>query len=437
MRPRCSPLALILVGFSLLAAAQAASQHLDLSTTPDWTAVETRLGAALGSHVSNAGDVNGDGFGDILVGAPRWDNFVEAFEGRASLYLGSATGLRPTPAWTFEGNEEFARLSLARSAGDVNGDGFGDVILGAPEYGRFTVQGRAWLILGSSTGLSATPAWIAGGSHEEAVFGYVAGVGDVNGDGFDDVMVGAPGQNFNLFDAEGAAFLFLGSSNPTAKRDQVFKGEQPYSGFGFVAGAGDINGDGFADVVIGSPGYIGDVSGGRVYVYKGANRGLRPKPVAVLEIEGETVGLEQGSAGDINADGFGDFYVISGVYTAQKIYVYLGSRHFGKLQPDLVLQPDPPFSDLTFASAGDVDGDGFGDVVMGVPAQDRAFVYRGTAAGLDPVPLQILSGAQVGEFFGTSVSTAGNVNGDGFDDVIVGAPNYSPGGRALVFHGGP
>jgi len=435
MNPRRSPLVLVLSGFCLVASA---AYVLALSSTPDWTAVETLSGAAFGSHVSNAGDVNGDGFDDVLVGAPSWDDRVQFLEGRVSLYLGSATGLGSTPAWVFAANENLARLSLATSAGDVNGDGFGDVIVGAPEYGQFTVRGRAWLFLGTSTGLSAAPTWVAGGGHEGALFGLVAGVGDVNGDGFDDVMVGSPNQSFHRFDQEGAAFLFLGSPNPTSKRNQVLKGEQPNSSFGFVAGAGDINGDGLDDVLIGSPEYLSAQSHGRVYVHKGSNGGLKPNPVAIVEIPGDSVGFRQGSAGDINGDGLGDFYIIGGGNsTAQRVYVYLGSSDFRTLQPHLVLQPDPPAGALTFGPAGDVNGDGFGDVVMGVPGQDRALVYHGTATGLDPVPLQILEGGQVGESFGGWVSTAGNVNGDTFDDVLVGAPGYAPGGRALVFHGGP
>lgn len=442
MSPRFRTLVLALMVFCLMAAASAAPSLQLLSTTPDWTVVEVREGAGLGGHVSTAGDVNGDGFDDVLVCAPVWDDFVDPSEGKVFLYLGSASGLSLTPAWTFEGNKPDAQLGFATSAGDVNGDGFGDVIVAAPEYNPERISGRVWLFLGSSTGLSATPAWTREGGLDTYVATSVAAVGDVNGDGFDDMMVGAPGQDFNRFD-EGGAFLFLGSaSGPSTIPDQVLKGSQELSAFGVaVAGAGDVDGDGFDDVLIGSPGYDGaQEDQGRVYVFRGSPRGLRPHPVAALEIGGEILfGNGLGRAGDINADGFDDFLVSGGhLAGVQRVYVYMGSKAARNSQPELVLQPDQP-QFLSFGTAGDVNGDGFGDVIVSAPRQDdgRVFVYRGTAAGLDPVPLQTLAATQAGEYFGGSVSAARDVNGDGFDDVIIGAPVYNPGGRALVFHGGP
>jgi hypothetical protein len=403
----------VLCCLALTAAVPAATGRQALSISPDWTVAESSPQAGFGGLVSGVGDVNGDGFADVLVGA---------YNRRVSLYTGSSSGLASTHDWTWEGEYPLARLDQAAALGDLNGDGFGDVIVGASTWGQFGDSSISWVFLGSSTGLSTTPAWIGGGRS-------VAGVGDVNGDGFDDVMIGNPAASLHQFDTyEGAASLFLGSSSPNGIPDQKFKGSLDGGYFGHVAAAGDVDGDGFDDVLIGAPG----IRAGVVYLYRGARSGLKPNATE-LAIPG--IGSEQGPAGDINGDGYDDFFLRSGQSTYQKIHIYLGRPDLRALAPSFVLQPDPPSANVSFASAGDVNDDGFGDVILGVPDQNRSFVYFGSASGLDATPL-ILEGLS-GEGFGRSVSTARDVNGDGFDDIIIGAPQYAPGGRALVYHGGP
>jgi hypothetical protein len=163
-----------------------------LSTTPSWTAESNQAGAQFGYSVSSAGDVNGDGFSDVIVGAPEFDS-PEANEGRVFVYHGSATGLSTTPSWTAESNQAGARFGWSvSSAGDVNGDGFSDVIVGAPEFDSPELnEGRVFVYHGSATGLSTTPSWTAESNQAGARFGYsVSSAGDVNGDGFSDVIVG-------------------------------------------------------------------------------------------------------------------------------------------------------------------------------------------------------------------------------------------------------
>src|SRR6185503_17803037 len=172
-----------------------------------------QAGANLGSHVATAGDVNGDGFSDVLVGAWRFDDaFVD--EGRAFLFLGSPTGLATTPAWTADGEQLGALLGSVASAGDVNGDGFGDVIVGAEGFtSGESAEGRVSLFLGSASGLSLVPARTLESDQSEAAFGRaLAMAGDVNGDGFGDVIVGVPGLDdpYVTFDSGGAS-VFLGN----------------------------------------------------------------------------------------------------------------------------------------------------------------------------------------------------------------------------------
>ncbi len=169
---------------------------------------------SLGVSVSSAGDVNGDGYGDVLVGAPYYDN-GQADEGRALLFHGSATGLSTTPAWSGEGNQASALFGYsADSAGDVNGDVYGDVVVGAPAYDNGqTNEGAAFVYYGSVSGLSATPDWTGESNQATANYGNsVSSAGDVNGDGYGDLVVGAPYYDGGQTN-EGRAFLYLGSAS--------------------------------------------------------------------------------------------------------------------------------------------------------------------------------------------------------------------------------
>ena len=133
-----------------------------LMTSPAWTAEPDQIGALFGFSVATAGDVNGDGFSDVIVGALAYDNGQNE-EGRAFVYLGSAAGLSTTAAWTAEGDQASAQFGHSvATAGDVNGDGFSDVIVGAYVYdnGRAN-EGRAFVYHGSAAGLSTTAAWTA------------------------------------------------------------------------------------------------------------------------------------------------------------------------------------------------------------------------------------------------------------------------------------
>ena len=128
-----------------------------LMTSPSWTAESDQANAWFGQSVATAGDVNGDGYSDVIVGAYLYDN-GEVDEGRALVYLGSASGLATSPAWTAESNQANAELgSSVAAAGDVNGDGYGDVIVGAYRYDNGeTDEGRAFVYLGSASGLATS-----------------------------------------------------------------------------------------------------------------------------------------------------------------------------------------------------------------------------------------------------------------------------------------
>jgi hypothetical protein len=164
--------------------------------------------------VGTAGDVDGDGFSDVIVGAIGYDN-GEFNEGRAYVYEGSASGLSATAVWTAESDQAWAYFGHSvGTAGDVDGDGYSDVIVGAYEYDNGEAdEGRAYVYEGSASGLSATPSWTAESNQANAYFGGSVGTaGDVDGDGYSDVIVGARGYDPVAWPNAGRAYVYYGNS---------------------------------------------------------------------------------------------------------------------------------------------------------------------------------------------------------------------------------
>jgi hypothetical protein len=175
-----------------VAIVQGSERNIKITRPTDLTLAQAEaLGKAVGDLAP--GDVNGDGYDDVIVGAVGYDD-GETDEGRVFVYYGSASGLPPAPDWTAESDQAGAGFASVSRAGDVNGDGYGDVIIGASAYDNGqTDEGRVYVYHGSASGLSTTPDEIAESNQDQAFFGFSVGTaGDVNGDGYDDVVVGAP-----------------------------------------------------------------------------------------------------------------------------------------------------------------------------------------------------------------------------------------------------
>lgn len=418
-----------------------------------------------GYAVSNAGDVNGDGFDDVIVGAPYYTQTVYS-EGVAYLFYGDAGGVSPDPVWTVGGGQKGSRFGASVStAGDVNDDGFDDVIIGAYRYNTEATgqreEGRAYLFYGSSTGLSTNPDWKLDGDQANANFGIaVSNAGDVNGDGYDDVIIGASGYS-NDEGKVGKAYVFLGFGEGTTTLFWSVEGDQTGAKFGeSVSTAGDVNNDGYADIIVGAPRYDGaEGDEGAAFVYYGSNKSsIDPEPgwSVVMDQAGAQFGTTVSTAGDVNGDGYADIIVGAPAYTVTvpfegAAFVFHNSDNGLSATPNWQVgggQSRGQFG-ASVSPAGDVNGDGYFDILIGAPLYSRdtehpaqegaAFVFAGGAAGPRTTVYWSSNGGKAGTKFGASVSTAGDVNNDGYDDVIIGAPSYRRKtilyGRAFAFIG--
>ena len=424
------------------------------STTAAWEETGGQTGA-LYYQTDAAGDVNGDGFADLIVGAHLFDDaFTD--EGAAFLYYGSGSMLGDAAGWTAEPDQAEAHLGHSVSAaGDVNGDGYDDAIVGAPDFdGGEQNEGAAFVYLGSAAGLQGTEAWTAESDQADAAFGTsVASAGDVNGDGYGDVVVGAPDYNGGEA-GEGGAFLYLGSpSGLEGAEAWTAESDQANASFGTsVASAGDVNADGFGDVIVGAPHYSNNESSeGGAFLYLGSATGLLDTAVWAAESDqaDSYFGTSVASAGDLNGDGYGDVVVgtpyFDGGHTNEgKVDVFFGGPSGLGVAADWTRDSDLAASTFgsSVASAGDVNGDGYGDLVVGAPndvntsGDGGAFFYLGSASGPGSIADWSVTSGQAGAFMGSSVASAGDVNGDGFGDVVVGAEEFgAAAGRAYLYLG--
>lgn len=440
-----------------------------ISTTPSWTGkagsttdfitIPTGVAnAQYGKVATMAGDVNGDGRSDFLVTARSYTN-GQVNEGAAYLYYGTGTGAMPaTPGWAYESdsvNAEFGHSAAA--AGDVNNDGYDDIVITADGYDTF--RGKIYLFLGSPSGLSKTPVWTyadSAGAANQNLGQSIAGAGDINGDGYDDIIVGAHYYSETGLVHEGAAFVFYGNANGfSSSPDWTIKGGMASALLGFsVAGAGDLDKDGYADVLVGAPMY-GAGNEGSAYLYYGSATGLPSTPSQTFTNGSASsyFGNPVSPLGDVNKDGNPDILIGASRYDVGatdrgRVYAYYGTGNRSPLvvswdKMDTAV-PGAFFGCGSYA-AGDVNSDGYDDVIVGscgytgaFSKEGKASLFLGSSSGLGAASVWSIMGQAKDAYLGWYSSTAGNVNGDGSDDFLVSAYTYdnaATGGRAYLFYG--
>jgi len=401
-----------------------------------------------GRCASSAGDVNGDGFADLLVGAPDADPEGRSGAGVTYLLYGRSNGfpslITLTNTWLDGTNgvilagaraSDFSGFAVS-SAGDVNGDGFSDVLIGAKgadPAGR-SGAGETYLVYGRSHGLPAfitlTNTWLdgtngiilVGAAASDNSGTVVSSAGDVNGDGLADILIGANNADPEGRNAAGATYLVYGRSNGfpalitltntwlDGTNGAILAGAVASDNSGVaVSSAGDVNGDELADFLIGAT--AADPSGrsaaGETYLVYGRSNGF-PALITLTNswldgtngvilagaVASDANGTSVSSAGDVNGDGFADVLISAtgadpeGRSTAGETYLVYGRNH-------------------------------------GLPA-----LITLTNTWLDGINGVILAGAVAGDSSGKSVSSAGDLNGDGLADVLIGATGADPEGRS-------
>lgn len=398
----------------------------------------------VGYSLSPAGDVNGDGYSDVLISV--YNNvFGVSKDGKVQLFLGTGSGISSAPAWTSDGKGGTNYGESIGSAGDVNGDGYFDIIVGAPRFSNGEDnEGGVFVYYGSASGLDTNPSWVMEGNQANAFFGAsVSTAGDVNRDGYADVVVGASYYDDGETN-EGKIFVYLGSANGlgktpyfTAQADQVnaFFGKS-------VAAAGDVNHDGFGDILVGAPGYDhGQLNEGRAFLYLGTYGGMTQAPAWTGESNqaDASYGNSVACAGDINGDGFSDVIIGANRFDDKmsnvgKLYVYMGSANGFGLYPDWTMTGDQIDGNLGISvnAAGDINGDGYGELIAGAYSNNvqdpigNVFIYYGSRTGVSANHIILNKEKFPGVSLGLSVASAGDINGDGYADIMAGV---SPSGQ--------
>ena len=454
-----------------------------------------------GFSVASAGDINGDGFADVIVGARYASGLLGGKDGVAYVVFGHAGSFSSSlDLSVLDGSNGFKIPgyggfgSSVASAGDVNGDGFDDAIVGARYASPLGVHsGASYVVFGTADAFApifdSNDALVNGGmvkldgvaAGDRSGFS-VASAGDIDGDGLADIVIGAPkagaasGRTYVVFGkalpSKGDFFLSSLDGSNGFRLDGAAKGDG--SGFA-LAPAGDVNGDGFADLVVGAKSaQLNGIGSGSSYVVFGTDQGF----ASSLDLSslngadgfrldgaagGDASGFSVAPAGDIDGDGFADLIIgapfgdSNGQSNAGSAYVVLGRSVFPNTVQLSALNGSNGFrldglrvydqTGTSVSSAGDINGDGFGDLLIsahrfdltGANEAGAAYVVFGRAeafasaidlASLDGDDGFRLAGVSSYDGAGRSVSAAGDVNGDGFDDLIVGAPYADPHGES-------
>ncbi|MCX8015244.1 MAG: FG-GAP-like repeat-containing protein [candidate division WOR-3 bacterium] len=380
-----------------------------------------------------SGDVNGDGYSDVMIVG---DAIVGPFPYRGK-------------CWVFYGSQNFdtvpdvqllnieQNIFLSATSGDINSDGFSDVILGA--CNNAGGYGEVLIFLGGNPMDTICDYRIRGGPYQGSNFGCSVSSGDINGDGCKDLIVGAyTAYVYPVGDLAGRVYIYYGGPNFDTIPDVILNGghnNQP-EGFGYsVSANGDVNNDGYDDIIIGAPSF-GPLWQGRIYIYFGGSPMNTTYDVAMMgEEPGEFIGESRGDF--INNQSSYDHAIIGSPlwgpsspqgFDPGKVYILFGGNPMDSI-PDIWMVGRTAESWLGYQanSAGRCNNDFYDEVIAGAPIEynqkGTGYLWLGGSLLLDTIPDAWIRGAIVGDGIGGEVTTAGDVDGNGRDEIMVG--NYA------------
>ncbi|TAJ24374.1 MAG: hypothetical protein EPO68_01510 [Planctomycetota bacterium] len=423
--------AAVAAGLVAIATCGSRSHAQTLLSGPSWSA--SLPSTSFGASIDAAGDVDADGFEDVIIGAPSHFDGAHVV-GRAYVFRGIAGGTATQPAWTLENpTGHFSSLfgGPVVGLGDVNGDGAADVAVGAP---LAQWSGAVFVYHGAPGGLSTTPDWHKRGPGEDSNFGGVSrAVGDVDGDGFADMLVNASKYTLEVpvhVQSVGYACVYAGSANGLVSQPiWVVHGTHAFESLG-AGPAGDVNGDGFPDLLVGSAGSSSTQAATRVDLYAGGPNGVTSTPVwseiVPFAASGASLGLSASAAGDVDADGFDDLLIAAPQYESGeqhgRVELHRGAAGWPSGTPAWVAYGDAsePHFGRSLARLSDVDGDGYADWAVANPEPPGVVrVYSGGTLPLAQQPIWTKHGGAPLTSFADSLVGGRDFDGDGDPDLLL------------------